>query len=174
MKTFRIITQPVIIAPKSNKDNGSSDTYIEEAESLEDILKKEEWIHYDPTDKWSMTEEEFKEIVQEIKENNGNFFTDDSGEYWGTDPRSEDGYALDAIEITIAELSEKEIQQHHESVRKAEEAKIKANEAKKLKNENDWNFLFLEVANKSENDYESLYSSLTEELLKYTFPKLTK
>ena len=151
MKHFRITSQPIIVAPKSNRDNGESETVIIAAESLEDILRKEEWLYCDPADKYSMSAKEFAEVIADIKKT-GIFYTNDSGEHW-EDPRSEDGYALDAIKVTVKELSDKEVEEHFAYIKKLEENKIKAKEEKKKKNDQAW----LELLTRNIMKTESLY-----------------
>ena len=151
MKHFKVEEQTVIIAPKANKDVGRETTRIMKAESLADLLKSDGsgdendgWIYYDPADtsKYAMTLKDFERHVKEIQDNNCVFFTNDSGEYWDTDPRSEDGYALDGVQITVTEMSEKDVEKYYAAEKKAEEAANKAKEEKRKKNSEDWEKLF--------------------------------
>lgn len=122
-----------------------------------------------------MSKEDFDDIVKEIRAY-GVFFTNDCGEYWSVDPRSEDGYALDAIQVTIQELTEKELKAHFDKVKNAEEAKAKKKAEDRQKNTEKWNGLFKTVDDLDSHaiSYLHQYETLKARLTEYNFPSKIK
>jgi len=156
---FKITEQNVVIAPKANSDVGRSTTYIKEAESFEALLiynedTDEGWLYKDNTF--------FSKNVLAIEKNERNFFTNEDREYWGTKPRSEDGYALKAIEITIVELTEEQANEEIQKTQRIKDAKLKSN--------NDAWFNLLKSLNLEQTNQGTLLDKLQE----YNFPTKIK
>jgi len=125
MKSFRVTEEPTIVAPKASKSNGPSQVRIEQAESLEDLLVILEWANEDSE------YHQPKDIADKFRNNNGLWTTEWYEDFDVEEPRSEDGYALDYIWISIEELSEKE-------VKKIEDAKLAKERAKNQKEKEKW------------------------------------
>jgi len=154
---FRITEQKVVVAPKANNDVGRSKTYIREAESFEALLIYADECETDENG-WIYRDAYFAKQVKEIENNKRVFYTNEDREYWSTRPRSEDGYALDGIRITIQELTE-------EQALAAINAEQKAKDDKLQKNNDAWYNLL-----KGLNLEETNQGTLLDELQKYNFP----
>jgi len=126
MKSFRVTEEPMIVAPKASESNGPAKSRIEQAESLEDLL-----VILDLADEESECHQP-KDIADKFRNNEG-LWTDEWYENISAEePRSEDGYALDYIWISIEELSEEE------EVKKIEDAKLAKERAKVQKEKEKW------------------------------------
>ena len=123
MKHFRIISQPVMVAPKSDTAYGKTSEEIIIANEIEDLIDLGDW----------RSEIELKATFEKIKQNNCVYYTNEYGEYWSTNPLSEDGYALEGIRIKIEEMTEIDVEEYNQK----EKSKRKIAEEKRIKEKED-------------------------------------
>jgi hypothetical protein len=169
MKHFRIISQPVIVAPKADTEYGKRTEEIIIANEIEDFLRLEDWLDYDSENKWSMSEIEFKATIEKIKQNNCIYYTNEYGEYWRTNPLSEDGYALEAIKITIEEMTEIAIEEYNQK----EKSKRKIAKEKRIKDKEDSDNAWFNLLNELGIDT-ICQGTVLEKFQEYRFPKKYK